>query len=74
MKARLGTPKAITAAAHKLACTFYQVWSRGKGYVDPGFEQYEQQYCERTLKQLQRKAQVLGFDIVPQCVADECVS
>ena len=74
MKARLGAPKAITAAAHKLARIFYKVWSQGEGYVDPGLEQYEQQYRERALKHLQRKAQVLGFDLVPQSVADECVS
>ena len=74
MKARLGAPKAITAAAHKLARIFYQVWSHREGYVDPGPEHYEQRYRERTLKLLQRKAQALGFDIIPQPVADECVS
>lgn len=74
MKTRLGAPKAITATAHKLARIFYHLWSRQQSYVDPGVEFYEQQYKERTLKQLQRKAHALGFDLVPQPVADGCVS
>ena len=74
MKTKLGGPKAITAAAHKLARIFYQLWSRGEAYIDPGIEVYEQQYRERSLKQLQRKAKALGFDLVPQSLADECVS
>ena len=61
MKTKLGAPKAITAAAHKLARIFYHLWSRCETYSDPGVEAYQQQYRERTLKQLQRKAQALGL-------------
>lgn len=74
MKARLGGPKAITATAHKIARIFYHVWSTGDAYVDPGVDTYEQKYRERVLKQLQRKAQNLGFDLVPQLPSVECVS
>ena len=74
MKAKLGAPKAITAAAHKLARIFYRLWSRSEPYSDPGVERYQRHYQERTLKQLQRKAQALGFDLVPHNVADEYVS
>jgi len=74
MKAKLGAPKAITAAAHKLARIFYHLWSRSEPYSDPGVESYQRHYQERTLKQLQRKAQAFGFDLVPHNVADECVS
>jgi len=74
MKSRLGGPKAITATAHKLARIFYQLWSRRQSYVDPSLEVYEQQYKARTLKQLQQKAQSLGFDLVPQPIADAVVS
>ena len=38
--------------------------------IDPGIDAYEQKYRERMLNQLQRKAQSLGFDLVPS----ECVS
>ena len=56
MQARLGAPKAITAAAHKLARLFYRLWTSGGAYTDPGIDAYEQQYRERTVKYLQKKA------------------
>jgi hypothetical protein len=73
-KARLGGPKAITVTAHKIACIFYHIWSKGDAYVDPGVETYEQKYRERMLNKLQRKAQSLGFDLVPKPDVAECVS
>jgi transposase len=36
MRAKLGAPKAITAAAHKLARIFYHLWKNGESYQDPG--------------------------------------
>ena len=42
--------------------------------VDSGVDAYEQKYQERILKQLQQKAQALGFELVPQSAAAECVS
>lgn len=74
MKARLGGPKAITATAHKIARIFYRVWSKGEAYVDPGVDAYEKKYRERMLSQLKRKAQSLGFDLVPKPDVAECVS
>jgi transposase len=64
MKARLGAPKAITATAHKLARLIYSMLRHGTAYVDAGLHAYEQQYRERVLKNLKRKAQVLGFTLV----------
>ena len=32
LRTRLGTPKAITATAHKLARLFYQLWRNGATY------------------------------------------
>jgi len=49
MRARLGAPKAITAAAHKLARIFYHLWKTGDIYKDPGPYYYEQKYRERVL-------------------------
>ncbi|MEM7063418.1 MAG: IS110 family transposase [Cyanobacteria bacterium P01_B01_bin.77] len=74
MKARLGGPKAITATAHKIARIFYHVWSKGEAYVDPGVDTYEQKYQARMLNQLQRKAQSLGFELVPKPENAGCVS
>ena len=59
-------PKAITATAHKLARIFYCLWRGGGEDRDPGVDVYEQQYQQRILKNLQRKADQLGFTIVPQ--------
>ena len=55
----------ITATAHKLARIFYSLWTKGGEYYDPGIELYEQQYQQRILKNLQRKAERLGFELVP---------
>lgn len=74
MQARLGAPKAITAAAHKLARIFYHLWTSGDIYSDPGIDAYEQQYQERMLKNLKRKAQAFGLQLLPISNPTECVS
>lgn len=66
MQARLGAPKAITAAAHKLARIFYRLWTSGGTYVDPGTSAYEHQHRERVVNNLKKKAQALGFDLIAQ--------
>jgi len=40
----------------------------GTEYVDQGQDYYEQQYRERVMKNLKKRAASLGFDLVP---ADE---
>lgn len=64
LRTRLGAPKAITATAHKLARIFYQLWSSGGNYDDPGVNYYEQRYQEQIIKGLRKKAQAMGFDLV----------
>lgn len=63
-KAQLGAPKAITATAHKLARLIYRMLKYGTAYVDTGQAAYEQQFKERTLKSLTKKAKALGFELV----------
>lgn len=63
-KARLGTPKAITATAHKLARLIYSMLKCGTHYVDVGQDYYEQKYRQRLLRNLQRKARALGYALV----------
>ncbi|MGD1151714.1 MAG: IS110 family transposase [Syntrophales bacterium] len=63
MRARLGAPKAITAAAHKLARIFYRLWKNGESYQDPAADYYEQKYKERVLKNIKTKARQLGYAI-----------
>lgn len=70
LRTRLGAPKAITATAHKIAHLFYHLWSTRQSYVDPGEHYYEQRYRERILKQLQKRAQALGLELVHQPPAE----
>jgi len=64
MKARLGTPKAITATAHKLARLVYSLLQHGSAYVQQGLDAYEAQYRERKVKAMARQAQALGYTLV----------
>ena len=64
MRARLGSPKAITATARKLAIIIYKMLKYGKAYVDRGAEYYEQQYRAAMVKNLKRRARQLGFELV----------
>ncbi len=61
MKARLGAPQAITATAHKLARLIYSLLRHGQEYVDIGQDAYENQYRERMLRNLSRRATKLGY-------------
>lgn len=64
MKARLGTPKAITATAHKLARLIYTMLKYGTAYVARGMDEYEQRYRTRVVAHLSRRAQELGYVLV----------
>lgn len=64
MKARLGGPKAITATAHKLARLVYSMLKHGVEYTDIGQEYYEQHYKSRVIKNLKKRAQQLGYELV----------
>lgn len=63
-KSHLGSPKAITATAHKIARIFYNMLKYGSKYVDLGQDYYERCYRERVIANLKRKAKQLGYDIV----------
>lgn len=67
LSARIGKAKAVTATARKIAVLFYNAMRYGMDYQDPGADQYEQQYRERAIKNLRRKAADFGFTL-------ECVS
>lgn len=63
--ARMDRPKAITATAHKLARLIYTLLTKGTEYMDVGAEQYEKQFRDRTLQNLKKRAQALGFELTP---------
>ena len=64
LRSRLGAPKAVTATAHKLARIFYHLWKNGGEYEDQGVDFYEQEYQERLKKNLEKKAEQIGFKLV----------
>jgi transposase len=57
-------PKAVTAAAHKLARLIYAMLTKGEEYTDQGQHYYEQRYRQRVLLNLSRRAQQLGMKLV----------
>jgi transposase len=65
MRARLGTPAAITATAHKLARIFYFMLKDRKPYHNFGADFYEQQFRARMLRNLNRQAARMGFRLEP---------
>ena len=64
-RARLGAPKAITAAAHKLARIVYHLVRYGVAYVKKTEEAYAEQVRERLERQLRRRARELGYELKP---------
>lgn len=65
MCARMDKPKAVTAAAHKLARLIYTMLTRGEEYTDQGQEQYELQHRERVLRNLTKRAEQMGMKLTP---------
>jgi transposase len=65
IRAKHGVPKAITATAHKIARTVYHMLKNKQPYQDPGQNYYMEQYQQRVLKNLQRKARKLGMQLIP---------
>ena len=69
MKARLGSPKAITALAHKLAKLIYIMLKYGHEYIEKGVEYYEEMYKKRREISLRRKADEMGYELTPKQAA-----
>ena len=58
-------PKAVTAAARKLARLIYTMLSTGQEYTDQGQDYYAERYRERVLRALSQRAAKLGMQMVP---------
>lgn len=57
----LGTAKAITATAHKLARIIYSLLSNGRAFESSTEDDYEKKYQHRIQKNLKLKAKKMGF-------------
>ena len=62
---RMDKPKAVTAAAHKLARLIYTMLTKGEEYTDQGQDYYEERYRERVLRALSQRAAKLGLQLMP---------
>jgi transposase len=65
MKSRMGTPKAMTAVAHKLARIVYHLITTQQEYDASVFQHLEKRNQDRKRARLQLQAKELGFQIVP---------
>lgn len=65
---RMGSPKAITAVAHKLARIVYAMLTGQASYVKEDQAVHDKRYRERAIKALQRRAQELGMTLSPAAV------
>jgi transposase len=65
LRAKLGTPKAITAVAHKLARIIYHLLTTGKSYDETICAQHDLQYHQRFEARLRKHAHALGFELIP---------
>jgi transposase len=69
MRSRLGTPAAITAAAHKLARVLYHLITTRQPYDESVFAVMEKRTRQRQFTRLKRQAAALGFQLTPSaCV------
>lgn len=62
---RIGTPKALTAAARKLAVIIYNMLKHGTAYCEVGTESYNLKQAARHLRRLTKQAEDLGYQILP---------
>ncbi len=62
---RIGTPKAITATARKLAVIIYNMLKHGVTYHEVGAETYNRRQTARRLRRLTKQAQELGYQVIP---------
>lgn len=66
MRTKLGAPKAITAAAHKLARIIYHLLKTRQPYDESRFAEHEQRYQRHRARRLHQQAAALGFTLVPR--------
>lgn len=57
-------PKAITAAAHKLARLIYALITKGQEYFDKGQDYFDNLHRERVVKNLTKRAEKLGMKLI----------
>jgi len=64
-RAQFGSPKAITAAASKLARMYYMTLLTGKPFVEPGAQAYYELQKEKYLRRVKKQVSQWGYDLTP---------
>jgi transposase len=70
MRAKLGAPKAITAAAHKLARIIFHLVTTGQEFDDSQFAADQVRYQKRQETKLRARAKSMGFELIPLSQAE----
>jgi transposase len=65
LKSRLGSPKAITALANKLAKLVYRLLVNGQVYFDNGIHKYEEKFRRQQIRRLEKQAKILNLKVIP---------
>jgi transposase len=65
MRAKLGAPKAITAAAHQLARIIFHLVTTAQEFDDSKFAADQLRYQQRQEGKLRAKAKAMGFALIP---------
>ena len=65
MRAKMGPPKAITAAAHKLARIIFQLISTREEFRESRFAADQLRYHRQQESKLRAKAKTMGFQLIP---------
>jgi transposase len=64
MRAKLGAPSAITAAAHKLARIVFHMLSTRQAYDEAILDKNERHFRARAEARLRAQAKALGYSVV----------
>jgi transposase len=64
IKTKHGARAANKATARKLAVLYYRFMTKGMEYVEIGLHEYEKRYKEIMIRNLRRKAETLGLQII----------
>ena len=65
LRTKLGTPKAITAMAHKLLRILYHLITTQEPFDETILQEQQKQHQQRRLKNMERQARSLGFQLLP---------
>lgn len=65
LKAKRGARKAIVAIAHRIGKAIYNIIKRGDNYIDLGEDFFNCSNQQRAIYNLKKKAEALGYNVVP---------